>query len=295
VKTVCVPVAVAALAVVSGSSGARSQSVSYWDPTWSPDGSRIAFVDRGGVPGDLYVMDADGTNVHKLTSSSYASGDYGADSPTWSPNGKRIAFRYGYAGISVVNVDGSGLHEILAHGYGAAWSPGGRFVAYAQGPADDPGAETSGTSIYVVHPDGTGKQLVASPRDVAASFGSPAWSRDGQRLAFTIGRAPDTDYTKTALGIVRTFRGRIAWRARGHYPGQADWAPDGRHIAFGDFVGKDVFVAVLDLKTGKVRRLARGWHPRFSPDGRRLLFGCPPPGICVMNADGSGLRRLYPR
>ena len=55
-----------------------------WAPTWSPDGTRIAFAstrsDDGVAEGDIYVMDADGGNVQQLTD------DLGVDwSPAWSP------------------------------------------------------------------------------------------------------------------------------------------------------------------------------------------------------------------
>ena len=61
-----------------------------WDPSWSPDGERIAFhSDRKGdvVSWDIYVIDADGGNPQKLTNNRH--GDY---SPSWSPDGERIAF-----------------------------------------------------------------------------------------------------------------------------------------------------------------------------------------------------------
>ena len=78
-----------------------------WDPSWSPDGKRIAFAaDRKGdaVKFDIYVMDADGGNQQKLTN------NRGWDSsPSWSPNGERIAFtseREGNYEIYVMDADG---------------------------------------------------------------------------------------------------------------------------------------------------------------------------------------------
>ncbi len=83
----------------------------------SPDGKRIAFV-RGA---DIYVMNADGTDVGRLVENAY--------SPAWSPDGTRIAFVSGRDGneeIYVMNADGSGqtrLTDNLAHDGFPAWSP----------------------------------------------------------------------------------------------------------------------------------------------------------------------------
>ena len=58
-------------------------------------------------------------------------------------------------------------------------------------------------------------------------------------------------------------------------------------------------VAIFDLRTRHLRSLRAGWHPRWSPDGRSLVFvrgnpfgPKPPSQIFVMEADGSSLRRL---
>ena len=56
-------------------------------PSWSPDGSRIAFVsDRTGSP-QIYVMNADGSDQRRLT----FQGSYNTN-PAWSPDGRWIAY-----------------------------------------------------------------------------------------------------------------------------------------------------------------------------------------------------------
>src|SRR4051794_6821638 len=82
---------VAVLAAVGNS--AATEFPRFVDPAWSPNGKLIAF-DDGGVSGnlsDLYVINADGTNVRKLTNGRYVL------RPTWSPDSKRLAFEYGYS------------------------------------------------------------------------------------------------------------------------------------------------------------------------------------------------------
>src|SRR4051794_35516443 len=89
--------AIAALAagcILAAGSGKAAGSLPFlYDPAWSPDGKLIAFADRdegaGGSRGDLYVMNADGTNMRKLTDSTGGS-LRGARYPAWSPDGTRV-------------------------------------------------------------------------------------------------------------------------------------------------------------------------------------------------------------
>lgn len=98
-----------------------------YSPSWSPDGSRIAFSrSEPGGSSDIYVMDADGSNVRRLT-------DGGADvtnrDPVWSPDALRVAFRMspvidGPGALVIMNADGTHPVTILDAGvFGFSWQP----------------------------------------------------------------------------------------------------------------------------------------------------------------------------
>jgi TolB protein len=90
-------------------------------PDWSPDGSKIAYA--AGDPGDVLVMDADGSDQHTVIGG--PTDDFG---PAWSPDGQQLAFiRFDDRTVYVANADGSGVHIVRSLGLQAvpAWQPRG--------------------------------------------------------------------------------------------------------------------------------------------------------------------------
>jgi Tol biopolymer transport system component len=114
-------------------------------PDWSPDGSQIAFgSDRRNDAWrrEIYVMDADGTNVRRVTTlPEKAELD---SQPRFSPDGRRLVFaRYINEAILIraarftVRVDGGGLKQLTPWGMGAGdadWSPDGTKIAFEASP-----------------------------------------------------------------------------------------------------------------------------------------------------------------
>ena len=105
-------------------------------PSWSPDGQQIAFVSLKDEGKEIYVMDADGQGLERVTHDLVHKWH-----PSFSPDGGRIAYwgeEEGFYHIYVVGVDGKNLNR-LTHNQenhrGPAWSPDGRVIAYASSEA----------------------------------------------------------------------------------------------------------------------------------------------------------------
>ena len=146
-----------------------------FDPTWSPDGSQIAFRSQRNGNDEIYIMNSDGNCQINLTND--PADDW---SPAWSPDGTQIAFAHFFDGnqfsdIAVINTDGSGMQRLTtSHGEYPAWSPDGTRIAFAS-------ARAGNYEIYVMNADGTGQTRLT---DNPAYDMSPVWSPDGTQIAF---------------------------------------------------------------------------------------------------------------
>ena len=247
----------------------------------------IAFASDRGRDFDIYVMNADGSDVRWPREKSW----------DWftkrSPDGQRVASTYPRAGnvdVYVENADGSGrrwLTDDPGDDLLGGWSPDGRRIAFH--------SDREGNfDIYVINADGSGlTRLTDNPGD--DRFGG--WSPDGRRIAFESDRDGKREvYVMNADGSGVTRLTDYDYLGDDLFGG---WSPDGRRIAFDSSRGGNADIYVMNADGSGVTRLTDdpaldrfgGW----SPDGRHIAFDSERDGndeVYVMNADGSGETRL---
>jgi dipeptidyl aminopeptidase/acylaminoacyl peptidase len=241
-----------------------------------------------GLNLDLYVMDADGSNQTRLTTS-------GAFHSAWSADGTRIAFdstRDGNWEIYVMDADGSNQTRLTTDSrfdQAPAWSPDGTKIAFTAGRSD----EELGR-IYVMNADGS-NQTELSTGPVADS--GPAWSPDGSKIAFE-SLQPVTGqsdiYVMNADGS-----NVLPLTSDPAYDGAANWSPDGSQIAFMSFRSGNGEIYVMNADGSNVLPLttdpAADYLPAWSPDGTEIVFQSFRSGnsdIYIMNADGTNQTRV---
>ncbi|NMB88984.1 MAG: substrate-binding domain-containing protein [Chloroflexi bacterium] len=141
-----------------------------FNPAWSPDGSRIAFVsNRENEPDGgqfIYVMNADGSQVRQLTR------ENDSDWPDWSPDGRQITYT-SQGDIFVMDAGGSGQAANLTHSpekdAQATWSPDGSQIAWLSG-------EDWKWNVFVMSPDGSHVRQITDNGQVSTL----AWTVDGR-------------------------------------------------------------------------------------------------------------------
>ena len=226
------------------------------DPSWSPDGAKIAFSDEDFVQtsagiehrAHIWVIDADGSNLTQLT-----SGPYEDESPSWSPDGTKIAF-----------------HRLES---------------------GDPATGSGDSGRYIVTMTSDGKRLkriygklaeAARANRVVWSWESePAWSPDGKQIALKFGHS-----LAIANVDASSFRDdfRVFFDIGVRFSGsRISWSPDGtkivisRHlIAPSGHFSEDTSIAIVDVASGVATDITpRGedhTNPHWSPDGKRIVY-----------------------
>jgi Tol biopolymer transport system component len=194
-----------------------------FDPTWSPDGTQIAFrFERNGDP-EIWLMNADGSDRRRLTRGL---------SPAWSPDGSRIAYASPgeipcppgrgprCTGLSIMNADGSGQHR-LPHTEGGeypSWSPDGTRIAFNSNLTGD-------HVMYIAQADGS---KVVGLSDTGEGW-QVDWSPDGRSILFTSHRDHPDNYTDVYVMRPDGSAVRRLTHNRAYTPA---WSPDGDHIVF---------------------------------------------------------------
>ena len=296
------------------------------DPQLSPDGRFVAYsvrtldAKKDRSDRDIYMAPIEGGEPLRLTSSKKSE-----SLPRFSPDGEWIAFlssrEGGHAAVFLLSRRGGEAVKLTSYKADVsdlAWSPDSKRLALVVSDEDPDAPPTPDDDEESVEPEKTAKpivlrrvqfkrdgegylrelrshlhvfdvakktsfQLTSGPFDDA----SPAWSPDGQKIAFVSNRTlPDPDLSQnTDIFVVAAKAGEIP---RGVATGPREaarpvWSPDGRWIAFvsgGD--PKDMWygashIALVPAAGGAPKALTERLdrnvlQPRFAPDGRSLLF-----------------------
>ncbi len=182
-------------------------------PAWSPDGRQLVFTGYDDGLSDLFVVNADGSDLHRLTN------DKNADlQPAWSPDGKTIAFatdrgpetdfsqlRFGNMRIALYHLD-NGAIEILPHtehgkNINPVWAPDGRSIAFV--------SDRSGISDVYLYDFGDHNLYQLTDVFTGVTGITPlspalSWARQADRLAFAY--YEDGDYNVYGVDNPRSLR-----------------------------------------------------------------------------------------
>jgi len=257
-------------------------------PTWSPDGSKIAFARRKGGHFVISVMNADGSNVRDLFEPDLTrSIEHVECTPAWSPDGAYIAFtssRDGNLEVYVMNADGSNPRNLTnnpaADGF-PAWSPDGAEIAFT---SDRDGH----MQTYACGLDGANvRRLTDDPK--ADEF-APSWSPDGKQILIAAKNTKQKVQTEMVdVGRPRSKKITVGPKNACF----ASWARDGRHVALTLPKRNPKGIDILDVQTQKLVPVVPSQEEldlvktqkqdrtdilrsyggaQWSPDGTKLLF-----------------------
>ena len=182
-------------------------------PSWSPDGKRLVFTGYDGGLSDLFIVNADGSNLHRLTNDKYADLE-----PSWSPDGKTIAFvtdrgpatdfealKFGTLRIALLHLD-NGSIDILRNmdqgkNINPAWAPDGRSLAFV--------SDRNGISNIFLYELSDGKiyqltDVFTGVSGITALSPCLSWAHEADRLAFAY--YEDGEYNVYAVDNPRSLK-----------------------------------------------------------------------------------------
>jgi hypothetical protein len=254
--------------------------------TWSPDGKRLAFyvfnpittVNGNGVkqyesPKSLYVMNADGSGVTYLRTSTDASP---VPALLWSPDGGDLLLTStDPAGqdldVRVVPLDGRSTVDI-GRLFDPKWSP----------VANEVEGVTPNGEVVVVRADGSNRRVV-----VGAKANDVWWSTDGRLLLVTVGDQGSEDM---AIWIVPADGSRAREMRECSGAGGASWSHLANAVVCWRAGTQDLIAVTPDGAPARLTEMDRVGFGQMSPDRSGLVTPNLQPGIAIIHPDDSTVR-----
>ena len=234
-----------------------------YNPSWSPDGTRMAFASWRTGNEDIWVKDLTTGELTQITS--YQGMDV---YPTWSPDGTRIAFlsdRSGSWNIWVKDLTTGASTRTTPHVKAVgwpSWSPDGTRIAFGSGIAGN---------FDIWAKDLVTGGFIQITTHLADEF-FPDWSPDAGKVVFQSFRTGNWDIW--VKDLISDELVQVTTDPAGDYvPG---WSSDGTKIAFHSTRTGNRDIWVKDLITGELTQIAahpaEEQGPRWSPDDTKIAF-----------------------
>ncbi|HIC16357.1 MAG TPA: amidohydrolase, partial [Gemmatimonadetes bacterium] len=255
-------------------------------PSWSPDGTRIAFQAYWAGDYDVWAINADGSGLAQIT-----SGPFDDREPHWSPDGSSVAFSSDRSGtydiweVTLADGEVQRLTDGDDNEYGPAYAPGGDALAYV--------ADGISAGVWVRSSSGATDRVVDAYSAGSSLFGV-SWSPDGARLSYNV-----QDYGSSRIHVAPAspnagsaqlvsdadedvFPFRASWRGS-----RLVYTADGQirtRLATGGAASEIPFEATVTLDRPTYRKALRDFDdttskpvqgivsPAVSPGGDRVAF-----------------------
>ena len=256
-----------------------TQGGRYWgQPEFSPDGSKLALVGWGPSVTDLFVMNADGSDLRQITQSRkrrLQDSDW-TFFPQWSRDGEQLAFTVDrgtdYPMLWVARADGSNSRQVTRSSStfdgveSFSWAPDGVNVALTR-------FNQQASQIHLVNIASPGRTQPITNEPEGAY--DPAWSPDGRFIAYAarMGR-------RTALKVHDTAGlNQPQTLIEGDLARSPTWSPNSSALAYIALVGREFELHVIDVSVTGDGELTAG-HPvqltaRFGVDATSGLSWAP--------------------
>jgi Tol biopolymer transport system component len=225
---------------------------------------KLAFSVVSGDTASIYVVNADGTALKRLTKGAYDT------QPAWSADGSQIAFvrSSGPGGkdrsIYVMNADGSAPKRI-GSGWDPAWAPAGGVIAFTD-------TSGGGTSIYIMRDDGSDRRKVGPTGRVDR----PVWAPDSKRIMFVLCHRGGLNHCSLGLYVLKTFTTLALAEAAPDV--QPVWSPQLARVLYwvdlkggGDIFSMDMKAPPLSLPL-TLSKTYNEKDPVWSPTSSEIAF-----------------------